>query len=427
MLPFACYLDPEGNVWMTPGPVIAFHGTTATYDIGTSGLGMVPMTGDVFAPAAGAGAGYQGGNGTNMTFPPTSTPLGTLVPYGKLRATAEDEWTVEGMPNLVLTWDPGDGSAELHDGTDVVATLAAGSPVPRSDTFTATAYGETTYNGGTPWTLDLDYEGAANPFPMRTASVVWTQASTAQAGLWNRTGWQAWESADDPSWTIALDGAGAGEISDGTDVVAERAAIADRPHDPTGEWVPTSYGLATYGDPLDRTTGTPTAGTFPTQDYTLLGTAGAVESWGGSVTVTTWIDLDTGTGDALLKDADGTIAERLGGSLTDIDGTYVATLYGEETYHAAAAFDVAVATASEGRPFLGLSSLARGVPASGVLYAELQIDAVTDEVTGRAGPFWAASLPANTATEIYVPILESNGSGQVTQAQLGPIFWRPRP
>ncbi len=426
MLPFACYLEPDGNVWMTPGPVIAFHATTTIFTIGSGGQGLVPMAAGVFAPASGGGGGFQGGNGTNLTAAPGS-PLGTLVPYGKLRATAEDEWTVEGMPNLVLTWDPGDGSAELHDGTNVVATLPAGAPIPRSDTFTATPYGEATYNGSSPWTLDLDYEGAADPFPLRLASLYWTDASTAQDGLWNRTGWQAWESAVTPAWTITLDVAGAGEVFDGSFVVAERAADATRLHDPSGEWVATPYGLATYGDPVNVTTGTPTAGTFPVQNYALAGTAGAVESFIGSVTITTWIDLDTGTGDALLKDADGTIAERLGGSVGDIDGTYVATPYGEATYNAAAPFDVAVLTTAEGKAFLGLASLAPGVPAAGVLYVEITVDAVTDEVTGKAGPFWAAGIPANSATVKRVPIIESNGAGLVEQRQIGPIYWRPNP
>ncbi len=176
------------------------------------------------------------------------------------------------------------------------------------------------------------------------------------------------------------------------------------------------------------TTGTPTAGTFPVLVYALVQTEAGFQNWLGSTDPTIWINLDTATGDALLQSYDGVIAERLGGSTSDIDGTYVATTFGKDTYHGGTAFDVTIATAADGRAFIGLASLAKGVPAAGTLYVELQRDAITDEITGRAGPFWTAgALPANTATEIYVPILESDGAGRVDPIQLGPIYWRPNP
>jgi hypothetical protein len=425
--PFSCYIDPDGNVWMNPGDVIAFHSTTTTFRIGGSGgQAVIPLlAGDPFIVAQAGGAAYQGGNGTNIEI--ESSPLGTLVPWGRFRPTGENAWTCEGNADLTVEWDAGDGSAELHDGTDVVATLGAGSPIPRAGTFTATTYGETTYNGGSPWTVDLDYEGAADPFPPRPAVLSWGDGSTAQAGIWNRTGWQTWESADDPTWTITIDGTGAGVVSDGTDDIATRAADPDKLYDPGGTWEATADGRTGYGDPVDVTTGTPSAGTLPTQAYELVATAAGIETWVGVDDATVFIELDTATGDALLKDGTDTVAERLAGSTTDPDGTYTATSYGEETYNAAAAFTVTVATASVGQDFQGEARLARGVPASGVLYVELTIDSGTDEVTGVAGPYWDSAIPANTATEVYVPILASNGSGLVTPRQVGPIYWRPNP
>ena len=51
----------------------------------------------------------------------------------------------------------------------------------------------------------------------------------------------------------------------------------------------------------------------------------------------------------------------------------------------------------------------------------------SDEVAAVTGPFFASSLPANSATEVSVPIAYSDGAGNVTQIQLGPIIWRPAP
>lgn len=424
--PFSCYADVDGNLWMQPGDVIALHGTTATFTIGgNGGQGMLPLRSDeAFVIAQGGGAAYQGGNGTNLEI--DSSPLGTLVPWGRFRATAEDVWTCEGMPDLTVTWNPGDGSAELSDGTDVVATLAAGSPVPRTGTFTATAYGEATYNSSSPWTVDLTYEGALDPFPPRPAVLTWSDGSTAPGGLWIRTGWQTWENADDPTWILTIDGTGLGTVNDGTDDIATRAADITRLYDPGGTWLATLDGEVAYGDSANVTTGTPSAGTLATQAYALVAVAGAIETWVGVDDATIYIELDTGSGDALQLDGTDVVAERLGGSLTDPDGSYTATAYGADTYNSASAFTVNVVTAAEGQAFEGQAILARGVPAAGTLYVELQRDAVTDEITGGAGPFWG-SLPANTATEVYIPILTSDGAGRVEPKQVGPIYWRPNP
>jgi hypothetical protein len=426
--PFTCFADEDGNVWMQPGDVIAIHASTVTFKIGgNGGQTMLPLRADdIFVIAQGGGAAFQGGNGTNLEI--AGSPLGTMVPWGRFRATGEDAWTCEGNAALTVTWDPGDGSAELSDDTDVVATLGAGSPVPRTGTFTATAYGEATYNGSAPWTVDLTYEGSLDPFPPRPAVLTWSDGSAAQGGLWIRTGWQSWVSADDPSWTISIDGTGLGTVNDGSDDIATRAADMTRLYDPGGTWLPTPAGIAGYGDPGDVTTGTPSAGTLPTQAYSLVDVAGAIETRVGLSDATLFIELDTGSGDALWKDGTDVVAERLGGSTTDADGSYAATTYGKDTYNAGGAFTFDVATAPEGQTFEGTACLARGVPAAGTLYAELQRDAVTDELTGAAGPFWTGgSLPVNTATEVYVPILTSDGAGKVDPKQVGPIYWKPNP
>ena len=56
-LPFASYTDEDGNLWICPGPVIALHGTTTVFEVGTGGYDMGDWRGGAnFSPAAGAAA-----------------------------------------------------------------------------------------------------------------------------------------------------------------------------------------------------------------------------------------------------------------------------------------------------------------------------------------------------------------------------------
>jgi hypothetical protein len=420
-LPFASYADVEGNLWISPGPVIALHGTTAVFEVGSGGFAMSsPAAGDAFRPAAGAAARCVGGNGTNLTA--ATSPLDSVLPFRLFRATGPNTWTAEGSPDLVLTFNPGDGSAELSDFTDVVATLAAGARTDPAGTYTATTHGEDEYNASAAFTVAIAYEGAAEFYPLRSAAVVWTDEATATGGIWARTGWQTWELS---GWTLTLDGTGAGEISDGTDVVAERAADAGRLYDPSGQWVATSYGTTTYGAAVPVYEATASAGTFPTQEYQETSVVGTVHTLTGTTDGSLYIEWDTADGDADLYDATGLVAERTSGVSTgDFLGTYTATTQGEDDYNGGSAFTVAVTDTPVGAPFLGRVGLLAGVPAAGAAWVELTLDG-SDEVTAAAGPIWGATWPANSATLAVVPIVESDGAGEIQQRQLGPIYWRP--
>lgn len=319
--PFSAAVDEFGNLYMQAGTVIALNSTTAYFTTGgsTNAVALQDPTLALMTASRGLG-GFYGGSGTNVKA--TSAVLGTLVPDGFFKPLEPDVWTSGG---LTMTFDPGTGDADIEDDTDVVATMAAVTTIAPFGTFNATTYGETTYNAGTPFTIDTTYEGSAYTWPKRPAVLV-CDDTTVQVGNYTRTGWQSWESDVDPNWTITIDGTGAGLINDGTDDVLERAADPDRIYDVTGAtWVSTAYGATTYG---------------------------------------------------------------------------------------------------AGVTFYAQTALLRAYPIAGYLYVTLTING-SDECTGVTGPFFAASLPANSATAVSVPIAYSNGTGTVTQIQLGPITWRP--
>jgi hypothetical protein len=317
--PFSVFTDAFGNLYMQSGTVVALNSTTTYFTVGDQSLA-IPFD-DInqwLIQSSQSAGGFFGGAGNGLAA--DVTVLGTLVPGGFFVASSPDEWTT---PELTLTFDSGTGDADVSDDTDIVATASGLTTVPEG-TFTATIYGEDTYNGGSPFTFATTYEGG-DAYPGRGFTLV-ADGSTVQEGVYNRTGWQTWESADDPDWTMTIDGTGAAVINDDTDDVLTRAADAALLYDPTsGGWESTTYGETTYGG---------------------------------------------------------------------------------------------------GEFFYAQTALLRAHPIAGYLYVTLTING-SDECTGVTGPFFAASLPANSSTAVSVPIAYSNGTGTVTQIQLGPITWRP--
>jgi hypothetical protein len=217
---------------------------------------------------------------------------------------------------------------------------------------------------------------------------------------------------------------GNAEIEDDTDVVATMAAVTTIA--PFGTFNATTYGEDTYNAGTAFTIATTyegSAGTWPKRAAVLVcdGTTVQVgnysrtgwQTWESDVYPDWTITID-GTGAAVINDGTDDVLERA----ADADRVYdpagnawISTTYGTTTYGSGAAF---YAQIYEDRAY----------PIAGYLYVTLTING-SDDVTGVTGPFFAASLPANSSTAVSVPIAYSNGTGTVTQIQLGPITWRP--
>jgi hypothetical protein len=242
---FTTWLDEEGNLYMQGGTLIDLTASpTAVYTLAQTGdLPFVTDLQSFRRTPQFSGQLFQGGSGRNVIS--TGTLSGTNAPIGYFRQIAEDVWG-DGY-GTEITFDPSDGSASMDNGADQIATMGAGAAtIAPYGTFSSTATGETIYNGGTPFSLTVTYEGR-NTFP---ALLIDVDGGTAQTGVYSSTGWGGWDSDDDAAWFVAVDSGGSARISDGVDDVAERATGQDGIG--AGSYVATGYGETNYngGDPF---------------------------------------------------------------------------------------------------------------------------------------------------------------------------------
>ena len=241
---FDTWMDPEGNIYMQGGVLIDTSSSpTNTLTLSQGGAISVGDANGFFqrSPVIG-GQSFQGGCGRNVIS--TGTLSGTFTPIGFFRQIAADTW--EGENGQTMTFDAGTGDVSLDDGSGQIATMT-GATIAPAGTFTSTAYGETNYNGGTPFTLTADFEGRI-AFPGLDLAV---SGSTAQGGSYTSTVWGEWVSDVDASWELTVNPAGDAFIFDGTDTVAERASGTDG--DGSGAYLSTTYGATTYNSGEDFT------------------------------------------------------------------------------------------------------------------------------------------------------------------------------
>jgi hypothetical protein len=226
-------------------------------------------------------------------------------------------------------------------------------------------------------------------------------------------------------FTMTFDpGTGNADIEDDTNVVATMAATTTVA--PYGTFNATTYGRTTYNGGTAfsiSTTYEGNADTWPARPAVLVCDDTTVQL--GSYSRTGWqawesdddlnwtITID-GTGAGLINDGTDDVLERAADADRIYDPTgnaWVSTAYGATTY-------------GSGETFYAQIYQTRAFPIAGLLYVTLTLDG-SDEVTAVTGPFFASSLPANSSTSVSVPIAYSDGAGNVTQIQLGPITWRP--
>lgn len=242
---FQTWLDVEGNLYMQGGSLVDISASpSAVFQITSGKVIALDQNFEQFKTINPLGGQFfVGGSGRNVIT--AGTVSGTNAPVGYFRQFSELEWVDQ--YGSVITFDPSDGSAVMENDVDTIATMPAGAAtIAPYGTFTATTYGEDTYNGGIGFTLASTYEGRTE-WPSLTIEV---DGGTAQTGVYSSTGWGAWWSDDDNDWTVTVATDGSAEISDNTDVVAERATGADGAGD--GVYIATAYGKTTYngGEPF---------------------------------------------------------------------------------------------------------------------------------------------------------------------------------
>ena len=129
-----------------------------------------------------------------------------------------------------------------------------------SFTGTSTTYGNS-LNGGTPFTVDIVYEGGLNPSRITAYSEV-----VSLPNDFEEVSHQKW--TDNNYFNIDITNGGAATISDYSDVVAER--VEEIVNDPSGTYVATAYGKDIYSGGDDFVIDVQMNATNPLSLYTFL-------------------------------------------------------------------------------------------------------------------------------------------------------------
>jgi len=323
---FQTWLDVEGNIYMTGGSLIDISvSPTARFTLIPDGYNKALTNEKTFVSRIAAREVTQndppvflGGSGRNLIL--SGTLSGSNSPIGYFYQESLHGWT--NRYGQSITHNVSLDTAILYDDTGTIATMtgATSSEAPFG-TFTSTTYGETTYNGGTPFTLALAYEGRY-VFPSLLVEVT---AGTALAGIYTSNQWGIYQNG---SWRIDTFEplTYCPVIDDGTNIIA----INSSP-------LPSSF---TINDPT---------------------------------------------------------------------GAYNATTYGKTTYNSGQDFT------------MSCSLVPIPAPIAGYLYVTVTLSAGV--VTGLTGPFFASSMPANTATAKSIPVAYSDGTTCIS-IQQGPILWK---
>lgn len=232
--------------------------------------------------------------------------------------------------------------------------------------------------------------------------------TAAPIGYFERTGTETWVD-NFGNEIIGDDAANTAEIVIGSDVIATFSSsytIA-----PVGTFSSTTFGEDTYngGTPFTLTTtfeGGATASTVLVE----ITTGTAQDGIYTEATFDTWTNtgwtINSTTGE--IDDGIDVVATAASNG-RDPTNTYDSTAYGATTYN-------------DGASFVMLVSLLGRMPKEGFVYVEIVLSGGVFS-TAR-GPFFATTLPANSATLEVVPIAHSDGGGIITQFVNGAILYR---
>jgi hypothetical protein len=272
MTQFLCTVDSNGNILCNGGYVVDLKAATSThYIVGGTPTSLLTATEDLRTSTSAAPIFLGGGGGSVKS---DSTITATLSPVGWFGQTDIDEWT-DSVGNKVIA-DFGAGTAEIVDPSNTaIATFTGSFTIAPVGTFTATTFGEDTYNGGTAFTLDISYDGTRRT---STANVL-VSRGTAQGGEYPLTGFREWVNT---TWLLTTNSDGTAQINDGTDDVATRSADYS-PDSPSGTYASTAYGDTTYGDSQPFNMAVTLSPAFPKLGYVYL----EIEKSGSNFTAVT--------------------------------------------------------------------------------------------------------------------------------------------
>lgn len=236
-VPDKFYVDWDGSTVINTG----FRGVSGTYD-------------GVAVTVAGPGAGTA--SFTKTTASPSLATIRIEAPF------TGTQWDV----NLGC---PGGGSPPY-------VTPGTGR---RTFTATSTAYGDT-LNGGTPFTLDVVYEGGQSFTFIEIVSDPLTNYLSGNLVQNTPTRWT------DYYFNVTINSAGDAEISDMTDVIAIRPTVVGEEQylDPSGSYEATAYGRDTYNNSVEFFVSINMVTTPPLELYTFLKlnvSAGSITSIAG--------------------------------------------------------------------------------------------------------------------------------------------------
>lgn len=145
------------------------------------------------------------------------------------------------------------------------------------------------------------------------------------------------------------------------------------------------------------------AGTFPEGDFNATGAWSYQHATDALATITVASD-----GTAVLYYDGVAVATRDGGLPLTPGGVYVANATGEDDFNSGSPWQATVE---------GYATAA----VEGVVYMQLTLD--TGTIDTLKGPFYAATIPAQSGDDYYIPIAKINELGLITQLHTGLILW----